>query len=311
MRLTATVHCGIAAALIAASSCPVAPCQPVSATGETRQPRNIYELIYSVDHTFSNILTVEELLLYRSGNPEEIRRNDPELYNRISQDVQRWTDEWIQHVRENLVPIPEKKLARALSDAEVVDSVLRSHFETRGWPYKTLRAVFLPPQVFLDEYRRGSLTSGMFIRFYPDAFFASVDWPVPMRIVLVHESLHFNKLGTPYGRPLTEGITESATRQLVLDYELLSKRHVRKSKAYPVERRRVDFIIDEMMKRAELDERECLELLLEAYVTGNQDKMNAVFGAEAWARVVNLSHTSDNWSTRQIRASLEHDQANE
>jgi len=277
---------------------------PITTTGDTRQPRNIYELLYSVGYTFSNILNDQELALYRTGNPEEIRRNDPELYNRISQNIQRWTDEWIKYVRTSLVPIPDKKLTEAQRDAAEVDAILKKHFTEKGWPYKTLKVVFLPPQVFLNEYDRGSMTSGMFIRFYPDAFFASVDWPVPMKIVLVHESIHFNKIGTPFGSPLAEGITESATQRIILDYGLLPKGQARKSKAYPVEQKRVKYIIQEMMSRVDLNERQALDLLVEAYVTGDQSNLNQIFGVDPWARLLQLSRTTDNWSTREIDQAL-------
>ena len=134
--------------------------EPAAPKLETRQPRSIYELLYSFEHTFKNILSAEQWNLYRKNGPEDIRRTDPELYYRISEDVRAWTDLWIHHVRTNIVPISEKRLNTAHQKAGQVDAILKAHFEARGWPYKTLRAVFLPPQVFLDERPVHSLLPG-------------------------------------------------------------------------------------------------------------------------------------------------------
>src|SRR5712692_8848775 len=87
-------------------------------TGEDRQPRNIYELGRSFDHTFQRILTLNELEQYRNRSPEQIKEEDPELYARISQDVKAWTILWIHHVRTALVPIPEKRMEAAHRTAE-------------------------------------------------------------------------------------------------------------------------------------------------------------------------------------------------
>ena len=273
---------------------------------ETRQPRNIYELVYAFEHTFSKILTAEQWDLYQAGGPGEIRRTDPELYDRISKDIRAWTDLWIHHVRTTIVPIPEKRMNAANRKAEQVDGILRGYFETRGWPYKTLRAVFLPPQVFLDERHRENLTSGMFIPFYPDAFFISVDWPVPLELVLMHESLHFNATDSPYGRSMAEGITETGARYLVLKHELLSPYAVRQEEAtYPLERKAVELVLEEMMKRKSMSRDEAVELFLGSYLTGNQDGMIEIFGAETWKGVVALSHTRGTWRANRIKDLLE------
>ncbi|HLF95050.1 MAG TPA: hypothetical protein VJB14_16395 [Planctomycetota bacterium] len=294
-------------AIAAVSLClsPAAQAGPTPPAEETQQPRNIYELIYSFDHTFAKILSPEELRLFHLRSPEQIREADPELYKRISHDVKAWTLQWIQHVRTTFVPIAEKRLDKAQRTAERVDAILKAHFDARGWPYRTMQVVFLPPRVFLDERDRGSLTSGMFIPFFPEAFFVSVDWPVPMDLLLVHEALHFNKVSPPYGHEMGEGITETGARYLVLKYELLPPREVRRAEAYPRECRGVELVLEEIMKRTAKTRDEALELFLGAYVTGRQDRMNEVFGAETWTRVVKLSQSRGGWQTHKIKAALE------
>src|SRR5712692_9771923 len=88
----------IAAYLSLAASCAFLICsssalgERAGATDEDRQPRNIYELLYSIDHTFSNVLMGDELKLFRTWSPELIKEKNPELYDRISHDVKAWTD---------------------------------------------------------------------------------------------------------------------------------------------------------------------------------------------------------------------------
>ena len=41
---------------------------------------------------------------------------------------------------------------------------------------------------------------------------------------------------------------------------------------------------------------------LGAFLTGNQDRMNEIFGADAWKRVIQLSHAG--WDTDLIKAAL-------
>jgi len=276
----------------------------VTATGEVRQPRNIYELVYAFDHTFAGILKAEELKLVRTRSPEEIKETHPQLYERISRDVVGWTDEWLQDVRKSIETVSEKRLSIAQRTAEQVDGILRNHFAGRGLPYRRMQVVFLPPRLFLDERNRGKLTMGMFIPFYPDAFFVAVDWPAPMELVLVHESLHFNRTGVRLGRPLSEGITETATRYLVLRYGLLPPREVSRTTAYASERKGVDLILEEIVKRTARSRDEATELFLEAYLTGNQQGMNNIFGVESWERVIKLSLSKDGWQTHKIKQAL-------
>ena len=142
----------------------------VTEKGEVRQPRNIYELIYAFDHTFAKLFQADELKQIGTMTPQEIRSASPPLYDRISRNVQAWTDEWLREVRSTGDQIPEKRLGEATRMAEQVDTLLKGHFDGRKWPYRPMRVEFLPPRVFLDERHRGDLTSGMFIPFYPDAF---------------------------------------------------------------------------------------------------------------------------------------------
>lgn len=109
-----------------------------------------------------------------------------------------------------------------------MDALLRDHFQGRTWPYRAMRVIFLPPRLFQDDRNRENWTSGMFIPYYPDAFFAAVDWPVPMEMLLVHESLHFNAITDPFGARMAEGLTETATRHLVVKYGLLTEGDVRR-----------------------------------------------------------------------------------
>jgi len=276
----------------------------VTPTGEVRQPRNIYELVYAFEHTFRNILEGEELKLYRTLSPAELKLDHPALYERISVDVKRWTDEWIEHVEHTVEPVPSGKLNTARKTAAQVDGVLKTYFESKNWPYRPLRVVFLPPRVFLDERDRGKITGGMYIPYYPDAFFATVDWPIPEQLVLVHEGLHFNASVRPFGARLVEGITETATHYLLLKYDLMDERQIARSGAYPDERKVVALIIDEIAKRAPMGRDEALELFLAAYVTGNQDGMTRVFGDEPWQEVLRLSHTREGWQTHKIKKAL-------
>jgi hypothetical protein len=274
-------------------------------TAETRQPRSIYELVYSFDHTFAGILSPEEFKLYRTRSPEQIRETRPELYDRISKDVRVWTLQWIQHVRTAYVPIAEKRLKDAKQTSERVDALLKAQFEARGWKYRPMQVVFLPPRVFLDERNRNVWTSGMYIPYFPDAFFVSVDWPVPMELLLVHEALHFNETGSHFGHDMEEGITEAGARYLVLKYELLEPGAVRRAEAYPRERKGVEYVLEEMMKRTSKTREESLELFLESFVTGNQDRMGEALGADAWQRVIKLSQSEKGWQAHRIKAVLE------
>lgn len=276
----------------------------ITTAGEVRQPRNIYELVYSFQHTFANILTPDELKLFRTLGPDELRQRNPELYRRISQDVKQWTDEWIVSVHAQPDQVSAKHVAEARQQADQVESILRKHFESRGWPYKPMRVEFLQPRVFLDERNRGDITNGMFIPFYPDAFFASVDWVAPMNLVLVHESLHYNKTGPDYGSPMLEGITELAARELVLKYGLLSAHEIAKGGAYPSEVKGVETVLGAMVSRSGGTRESALETLLAAYLTGKQAEMIRIFGKDPWTEVMKLGESDEGWQSHRISKAL-------
>jgi hypothetical protein len=276
----------------------------VTTTGEVRQPRNIYELMYGIEHTLKNLLTGEELEMFSSLSPEKIKEVRPDLYDRVSQDVKAWTDEWLNHVRSAEEPITSKKLKEAQDLAARIDGILRTHFGERHWPYRTLKVTFLAPKLFLDEHQRSKVTGGMYVPFYPETFFATVDWTMPIGAVLVHESIHFNKTGLPYGSSLTEAITESAARDLVVRYGLQTTAEIQRVPAYLEERKGVEYLLDEMTRRAMLTRQAALEMFLEAYLTGNQEKMAAIFGADAWSRVLELGGSDRTWQTHRIAKAL-------
>ncbi len=276
----------------------------VTSTGEVRQPRNIYELVYGFQFTFANILTPDELRLFLTLSPGEIKAKNPDLYSRIAQDVKGWTDEWVLHVRSSPDSIPQKRLEDARQLARQVDAVLKTHFESKRWPYRSIRVEFLPPRVFLDERHRENITSGMFIPFYPEAFFATVDWTASVKLVLVHETLHYNKTGSDYGRAMLEGITEVAARYLALKYGLLTAHEIAKEGAYPSEQKGVELVLSEIMKRSGGSRDDALDLLLAAYLTGNQEGMGKVFGAAPWAAVIELGQSDEGWQTHRISKAL-------
>ena len=270
------------------------------------QPRTIRELADSIDHTLEGLLTGEERRMYSTMSPEQIHSVRPDLDRRIQLDVRRWTDDWLAFVRESVPPIPDPELRRAQELAHRIDGLLRGHFAERRWPYRTMQIVFLPAQVFMDERGRGRrvLTGGMFMRFYPDVFFATIDWPSPLPIVLVHESLHFNKRGTPWGVTLSEAITETATRDLVVRLGLQTEAELRRHPAYTQERKGVDYVLDEMARRSGASRPEALERFLGAYLSGNQEPMAAIFGADAWSRVLALGTSKQTWQSHHIARTL-------
>jgi hypothetical protein len=273
-------------------------------TGADRQPRNIYALIRSFDHTFARVLTPEQFEQYRYRSPNQVKENQPELFARISQDVKAWTDLWIHHVRTDLVPIPAKRLDAAHAMAQHLDSVMNQHFKERGWAYRPLDVVFLPPQVFLDEAHRGDLTAGMFIPYYPDSIFVSVDWPIPVELVLAHEILHYNETKDVFGLSLEEGLADIGGRYFVVKYGILTAFSLKRVDTYPTERKGVELVLDAITKRTGKSRDEAVDQLLGAMLTGNQDQMKEVFGAEAWQRVTKLSYTRGDWQAHRIKAAL-------
>ena len=275
------------------------------------QPRSIRELADSIDHTLKGLLTGEEQQMFSTMSPEQLKTVRPQLYARIRRDVWGWTQEWLAFVGENVPPIPDAELRKGQDLAQRVDGLLRAHFAARRWRYRTLRVVYLPAQVFVDTRGRGraTLTGGMFMRFYPENFFANLEGPSPLAIVLVHESLHFNKRGTPWGVALSEAITETATRDLVVQLGLQTEADMRRNQAYTEERKGMDYLLEEMVRRSIPSRSVAVELLLAAYLSGNQETMEAIFGADAWNRVVALGESKQTWQTHRIARALSSPQA--
>jgi hypothetical protein len=80
---------------------------------------------------------------------------------------------------------------------------------------------------------------------------------------------------------------------------------VKKLQAYLAEQKGVDLILDEIMKRTAMSRDDAIDLFLGTYLTGRQDDMIKIFGAEPWARVVELSGSSQDWQTQRILKALE------
>ena len=277
----------------------------VTEKGEVRQPRNIYELIYAFEYTFPRLLKPEELKIFETRTPKEIQQIAPELYARISIDIKRWTDEWIQHIRSKEEPITEGRLQKANHLVERIESALKQYFDARGWTYRPMRVVFLPPKAFQDDRNRGKMTAGVFIPFYPDSFFATIDWPIPIELVLVHESLHYNAADRTFGAAMIEGVTDVGARHLARKYELMSPGEIRSVDTYPLEREGVEQILEKITERTGQSREEALDLLLAAYLTGSQDEMAKIFGKEAWGRVLRLSGSTGSWHASKIRKALD------
>jgi len=287
--------------LLVSSSVPAA----VTEKGKVQQPRNIYELNYSFQFTFQRLLKPEEMKLYETRGPKEIQRINPELYARISADVKRWTDEWIQYTRTTRDPIPEKRLSDGQQLAVKIEEMLARYFQELGWPYRPMQVVFIRPRDFIDEHNRDKTTGGMFIPFYPDAFFATIDWPIPLELVLVHESLHFNAAEGPFGSSLIEGTTDTSARYLARKFELMSPSDLWRAESYPLERKGVETILEKMMERTGRSREQALEVLLETYLTGRQEAMTKIFGERAWNRVLRLSSAQRGaWQTGKIEKAL-------
>ena len=216
-----------------------------------------------------------------------------------------WTDAWLRDALAHGDQISEKRLSEGEHIVKQIDPILRSYFEAKKWPYRPMKVIFLPPRLLQDERHRENITSGMFIPYYPDAFFATVDWPIPLELTLVYESFHFNASGSPFGGSLSAGVTMSAAQYLVRKYDLLSAGKVNQVDAFPMERKGVEVLLDEMVKRTGRTHDEALEMLLEAYLTGKQDEIRKVFGSESWDRVLKLSYSKKGWQKHRIAKALE------
>jgi uncharacterized protein (DUF2267 family) len=271
---------------------------------EDAQAKTLPDLVSAFDYTFRQILTPEEYELFRTKLPEEIAQASPDLYEKIRQNVKRWTDDWIKTVPAQFESLPEERLAEAVAAAHRIDALLRRHFEVRSWPYRSMRVVFLPQRMFHVPTRiaRDPTTAfgyedikGMFIPFYPEVFFTTVQPSSPTSLVLVHESLHYNAKDTRLGRRLCEGITEAAARRIARDNGLVSDRELREFSAYVEERDLVEVIQRGIVDRTARAPADALDLLVTCYITGDHAGLRQIFGAEAWDRLVDLSRDHKTW----------------
>jgi len=99
-------------------------------------------------------------------------------------------------------------------------------------------------------------------------------------------------------------ITEVAARYLALKYGLLTAHEIAKEGAYPSEQKGVELVLSEIMKRSGGSRDDALDLLLAAYLTGNQEGMRKVFGAAPWAAVIELGQSDEGWQTHRISKAL-------
>ena len=265
--------------------------QAMTTDGKVRHARNLPELTASFEFTFDGILTEEEKAVVNYRDPKGMRETQPELYDKISQNVQRWTEDWIEYATEKLETVPEERVERARRSAEKIDGLLSDYFAKQEWPYRKLRVVYLPQRLLYDERNRGWKMLGVFIPFYPDVFFSTVDPFAPLELILVHESLHYNADNGSYGTPLLEGITDVGARHLIAKYGLLTRTTLRGTKTYVRERTLVELICARLAEETGSTEGEALETVLEAYITGDDGRLAQALGQQTWDAVVELSWT--------------------
>jgi hypothetical protein len=262
------------------------------ATAEEYLPETIHDLVRSFMLLFEQMLTPEEMAIVGTLGPEDIKDSHPVLYQKIRQNVKHWTDRWVLKVARELDKVPTKRLESGMQSLERVDRVLRPYFEANNWPYHKLQVVFLPRRILFDP-ATAQTTPGVFIPFYPEVFFATIDPNTPTEWVLLHESIHYNKTGQRLSRLLTEGITETLTRELGERHGLMTAKALRKHEVYLKERKLVGVILDAIMERTGRNRVAALNMLATAYLTGNQGEMQAIFGVEPWERVLKLTWSED------------------
>lgn len=264
------------------------------AAGEVEpwMPETLPGFVRALELGIAQNLTRGERDILSGGAHEELRETHPELHNKISRAFVRWTDEWVRRATRELDSVPEQKILRAEQAADDVDGRLRAYFEARGWSYRALEVVFLPQRLMAAPGLPSISARGMYLRYYPDVFFATLDAPALMRHTLIHESFHFNKTGPGLGRTLAEGIAEAAATQLALEWGMVRKRALREANQYPNELGIVEYIIGRMKERTGMAREHALETLLHAHLTGDSTEMESVFGAAAWSEVVRASQNA-------------------
>ena len=286
----------------------MASAQGMTTSGKVRHARNLGELVASYEFTFNGILSEEELANLTFLDPDRVRSTDPELYEKVSQNIRRWTEDWIAYATTKLETVPPERLASAQRKVERVDGLMKAHFGERGWPYRPLRAVFLPQRLLFDERSRYWKTLGAYMPFYPDVFFSTVDPSQPLELILVHENLHYNATNNgAYGSAWVEGLTDTAARRIVAKYGLLGAAELRSKQTYVQERGLIDVLCRRVSEVAGTTEERALELLLAAYLTNDDGPLVAAFGERAWGELVELSRTPK-WRKSDILEVLDGDE---
>ncbi len=283
---------------------PAAESAPIdSVTGRERQAKTINELLLAFDFTFRGILTPAEYALYHEKTPEELKVESPVLYEKVSQNIQRWTDDWIRWAAQHLETVPPERLEKAEALVRTIDAPLRGYFESKRWPYRPLRVVFLPQRLLHNERARYRHLYGLFVPYYPEVFFSTIDPTSPMELVLIHESIHFQAGARQLSRSFTEGVTESAAELLARRWGLVTKGEVLQEGIYEEERAFIALLTEQIGQHTGATRDDALELLLGAYVSGDHAPLYGIFGTENWERVLELSR-SDPWPKRAIRRTL-------
>ena len=254
-----------------------------------RQPESVWDLISALNYAFRQVMTPEELDTMQGKHPEEVRALDPELYAKISGFVKRATDDWTREAVKKHRRISEEKLEYARNAAVDVDAVLQPYFEAHGWPYRAISVVFLPQALFHDCTDRGSMTLGVFMPYYSEVFYATVNPSIPTRMVLIHETFHFNERGSWIGHALREGIADTIARELAVKNDMVRPRKLKSWSAYDLERNAIDYLIDRIMERTGRSREGGLEMLVASYLTGDHSDLIEIFGAEAWDLVLQAS----------------------
>jgi outer membrane biosynthesis protein TonB len=258
---------------------------PALAAGKLR-PATLTDLVVAMADANRQSLTQEEREILAGRSPEEVRDVYPELYEKIRARVKKWTDDWTRAALSKRNEMSPEDLDDAELAVAEVDAVLSPYFEQRGWPYRTISVVFLPQRLLASG---NVMRLGMFIPFYPDAFFATFDLSLPTRLVLMHETLHFNEHGPYKGHLLTEGIGEEFARRLAAKHGLLTNKQLERWSTYEIERGVVRDIAERIMERSSLSEEAALDLLVEWLVTGDASRVERALGEDSWKRVVQAS----------------------
>jgi hypothetical protein len=275
-----------------------------SHAAKERQPETVWDLIHALNYAFRQVLTPDELETMKGKHPEEVRAANPDLYGKISRVVKRATDDWTREAAKKHKKIPEDKMAYAREAVADVDAVLKPYFESRGWPYRPINAVFLPQALFHDRTERGSMTLGVFMPYYSEVFYATVNPSIPTRMVLIHETFHFNERGSWIGHPLREGIADTIARELAVKHAMVQPRKLKSWAAYEGERGTIDYLIERIVERTGGSREDAVEALVASYVTGDHGAVVEIFGSAAWDNVLRASRLTSSLDLERFKAAL-------